>query len=97
MNLILLFFIFQFDLKKSNVSPMDPSVALATPLFSYRHFRRVSILELPINCDSRILLSNCVTKKTRVRVYKDKRIPDIEENSSRTAHRKKKTNPMVGE
>ena len=75
---------------------MDP-MQWASPLFSYQpRFRHVSILKLPINCDSRILLSNCVTKKTRVRVYKNKRIPDIEENSSRTMRRKKKNQSNDG-
>lgn len=55
---------------------MNSLVASATPLFSCPRFHRVSMLELPINCDSRIVLSYCATKKTRVRLYKDARIPN---------------------
>lgn len=85
-----------------NVSRMDSLVVLASLLFPCLRFRRVSMLELPINCDSQIMLSDCSTKKTRVRVHKDAHIPDIKGNrlsplSLSYYHKKKIVNPTPGE
>jgi len=62
---------------------MDSSVALAS-WFSYPHFCRVSMLELPINCDSRIvcyriaLQRKCAyTRMCAFRIHKGKQLPSL--------------------
>jgi len=79
---LLLFIQIRFK-KKSVVSPMDSFVALAS---WYLHFCRESMLELPINCDSRIvcyriaLQRKCAYTYTRMcafRIHKGKQLSSL--------------------